>query len=95
MPIPLHHINLYKHGTIAYYNGNPYFIDYVTIRGHELFVRLEGLRDTVAPNDISVEVTVIAFNRDNGGPRAWVDSNASPNEPVPIQSPELPDDWVF
>jgi hypothetical protein len=95
MPIPLYHTNLYKHGTIAQYNGSPYLIDHVTIRGDELFVHLEGKRDPVAPNDLSVEVTVIDFNRDNGGPRSYVLEPEKPSEPVPNIDSDIPPDWVF
>lgn len=83
--IPLYHTKLFKRGNFAQHNGNTYVIDHVSIRGEQLFVYLEGVRDPVAPDDLSMEVTVIDFNRENGGPRAWVNSNASSSKPVQDQ----------
>jgi hypothetical protein len=94
--IPLYYTKLYKRGQNAIHNGNQFVVNHVTVRGEQLFVHLEGVRDPIAAEHVDVEVTVIDFNRNDGGPKAWIDRNESPSEPVPDEDPnvDLPDDWL-
>ena len=83
--IPINYIKLYKRGEYGTYNGFSYPIDHVTIRGDKLFVHFDGIRDPIDADLVGVEVTAIDFNRDNGGPRAYVLESEKPSEPAPVQ----------
>jgi hypothetical protein len=83
--IPLQQFRFYKPGQNAIHNGNQFVIDHVTVRSDKLLVHLEGVRDPVASEHVDVEVSVIDFNRDNGGPRAYVLKPEKPDEAAPSQ----------
>lgn len=46
-----------------WYQGDQFTIDFVTVSGHKLFVKLMGMQDTIDAERLEIEPTLINFVR--------------------------------
>lgn len=56
-------LKLFTRGKTVWYRGDQFTIDFVTVSGHKLYVKLVGMQDTIDAERLEIEPTLINFIR--------------------------------
>ena len=59
----MHRMKYFPPGKEVKHNGNWYTVDHVSVRGHELFVHLNGINKPIDEKQIECELTTFTLKR--------------------------------
>jgi hypothetical protein len=52
-------LQVFSKGKQVWWKGRPFLVDYITVSGFDLWVRLEGLDHNIKSTDLEIEYTTL------------------------------------